>query len=172
MIKTTILIMASIIWGQTSDTGSLGYLGEREITTSLKHTEPALLNDTISLEAKNGKGIGPRIKYMPEWEAFGWFNESDRIEWDVEVTTAGIYDVYLEWSAEGGVVGNPYVLKAGKSSIKSKVETTGSWEVFKEKQIGEIKLKKGKVKLIIRPDKKVKKGGYFDVRKLTLILQD
>lgn len=42
-------------------------------------------NGSLHLSAEKGKPIGPEIKYMPEWKAFGWFTSADRVEWNVEV---------------------------------------------------------------------------------------
>lgn len=126
------------------------------------------VNGIISLSAIKGKGIGPKIQYMEEWKAFGWFNESDRIEWIIEVQKPGKYDIYLEWSAEGGVIGNPYQLIIGKKMIQRNVKDTGSWEVFDKESIGSLRLKEGLYRVIIRPDPEIEKGGYFDVRSLEL----
>ncbi len=124
----------------------------------------------LNLWARHGYPLGERIKYMPEWDAYGYFNELGRAEWDVDVQRAGRYDVILEWSAEGDVVGNPYIfeVKDGRK-ITGKVADTGSWEVFKTEKIGEIRLRKGQQRMVFRPDPKLKKGGMLDLRVLKLI---
>lgn len=123
----------------------------------------------IHLRAKAAYAIGPKIKYMPEWDAFGWFNAQDRVEWDAEVTRAGKYDVILEWSAEGSVVGNPYMFGVqGGRFLKGKIETTGSWEVFKAMKVGTIRLRKGKQRFVFKPDPELKKGGLLDLRTVRL----
>src|SRR5690606_29707979 len=33
----------------------------------------------LRLIAESGQGIGPNIKYMPEWRAFGWYTAADRV---------------------------------------------------------------------------------------------
>src|SRR5690606_12694192 len=124
----------------------------------------------LYLWARHGYPLGERIKYMPEWDAYGYFNELGRAEWDVDVRKAGRYDVLLEWSAEGGVVGNPYIFEVkGGRKINGKVGDTGSWEVFKTEKIGEIRLRVGKQRMIFRPDPKLKKGGMLDLRVLKLV---
>lgn len=40
---------------------------------------------SLRLTAEKGKAIGPDIKYMPEWKAFGWFRSKDKVEWNVQV---------------------------------------------------------------------------------------
>lgn len=124
----------------------------------------------LNLWARHGYPLGERIKYMPEWDAYGYFNELGRAEWDVDVRKAGRYDVLLEWSAEGDVVGNPYIFEIkGGRKISGKVADTGSWEVFKTEKIGEIRLRVGKQRIVFRPDPKLKKGGMLDLRVLKLV---
>jgi hypothetical protein len=48
-------------------------------------------NGTLRLSAEKGKAIGPEIKYMPEWRAYGWFTAADRVEWLVQIPETGIY---------------------------------------------------------------------------------
>ena len=124
----------------------------------------------LNLWARHGYPLGERIKYMPEWDAYGYFNESGRAEWEVDVRKAGRYDVILEWSAEGDVVGNPYIFEVkGGRKMSGKVADTGSWEVFKTEKIGEIRLRVGKQRMIFRPDPKLEKGGMLDLRVLKLV---
>jgi hypothetical protein len=68
---------------------------------------------TIHLRAEVAKESGPDIKYMPEWKAFGWFTALDRVEWDVDVKSAGKFDVYLDWSVADDSAGKPFLFKAG-----------------------------------------------------------
>ena len=46
---------------------------------------------SISLSAANGLGIGPEIRYMPDWAVFAAITDKDRVEWPLEVATAGPY---------------------------------------------------------------------------------
>lgn len=111
-------------------------------------TEPRLIvaneEGMLELESYYGCGIGSSINYMPEWKAFGWFRSGYQDEWEVEVPVARKYIVFLEWSAEGGVVGNPNIFSTVNKKISGKIRTPGSWERFKEERIGVIKLRKGK----------------------------
>ena len=80
---------------------NLAILERGEITpkTFLGTDAPAVKpaeDGSISLSAANGLGIGPEIRYMPDWAAFGCFTDKDRVEWPLEVATAGLYDVWLD----------------------------------------------------------------------------
>lgn len=120
------------------------------------------------LSAQKGRGIGPKIAYMPEWLAFGWFTAKDRVEWDVEVSKAGTYDVSLEWSVDDKTAGNPYYFKSPSAKITGKIGKTGSWETFKEQKIGKIKLEAGRQKLVFGSDIDDVKVGLLDLRKIVL----
>lgn len=120
------------------------------------------------LSAQKGKGVGPKIAYMPEWLAFGWFTAKDRVEWDVEVKKAGSYDVSLEWSVDDKTAGNPYYLKSPTGKITGTIGKTGSWETFKEQKIGRIKLEAGRQKLVFGSDVDDIKVGLLDLRKIVL----
>lgn len=121
-----------------------------------------------ALHANTGKGVGPKIQYMPEWKAFGWFTGEDRVEWDVEVAKAGLYEVSLEWSVDDKEAGKPFVLEAGNQKLKGVVDKSGSWETFKKKNIGKIQLSAGKQTIAFRPDAGVGKGALLDLREVKL----
>ena len=97
----------------------------------------------LILSAEIGKAVGPKIEYMPEWKAFGWFSANDSVSWNVWVTDSGEYDVFMEWSVSDEEAGNPWVFRAGGTTVRNKVGKTGSWETFKNARIGSIQLTAG-----------------------------
>ena len=74
----------------------------------------------------------------------------------------------MEWSVDDEEAGKEYILEAGDEQIAGRVPTTGSWETFKEKIIGQIHLKKGYNKLIFRPATDFGEGALLDLRRLVL----
>ena len=125
-------------------------------------------DDIIELNAELARAIGPEIKYMPEWKAFGWFTEADRVEWDVEVKRKGKYDVYLEWSVSDEEAGKPFVFEAGKRKFNGVIGKTGSWFTYRDEKIGTIDLQAGKQKIVFRPLSASAKGALLDLRTITL----
>jgi hypothetical protein len=123
---------------------------------------------TLHLTAENGKALGPEIKYMPEWKAFGWFTAKDSVEWDVDVPAAGEYNVQMEWSVSDEDAGKEFILIADKDQLTGIVDKSGSWETYKTKYVGTINLEKGKQKLIFRSNTKFDKGAILDLRGLKL----
>jgi neutral ceramidase len=125
---------------------------------------------TLLLTAENGKGVGPKIKYMPEWRAFGWFTADDHVEWDVRGGKPATYKVFLDWSVSDKEAGKPFTFQAGNEKLEGVVQTTGSWETFKTETIGTIKLSGGKQKLVFKPKGTFEKGGaLLDLRSIRLV---
>lgn len=123
----------------------------------------------ILLTAENGKPVGPEIKYMPEWKAFGWFTAKDRVEWDVDVEKAGEYDVYMEWSVDDKEAGKKFLLETKDDQLIGEVGKTGSWETFKSDNVGMVKLETGEQKIIFRSNSDFKEGALLDLRQLRLV---
>ncbi|WP_353719898.1 polysaccharide deacetylase family protein [Dyadobacter sp. 676] len=123
---------------------------------------------TLYLTAENGKGVGPRIEYMPRWKAFGWFTSADMVEWEIEVAKTGNYDVNLEWSVDDKEAGKAFVLEASGTSLRGQVEKSGGWERFKSKSVGKVRLDAGIQKIKFRPDKVFNNGALADLRKIVL----
>lgn len=150
------------------------YVKERRETMADSIHFPQLIRqgagDSLVLTAQHGKGIGPRIEYMPEWKAFGWFTAKDRVEWDIEVNRSGIYEVTLEWSVSDQEAGKTFVLEAGRQRLEGKVGKTGSWETYKKTVIGRIKLGKGYQRVIFRPATEFEGEALLDLREITLKL--
>lgn len=126
-------------------------------------------NGQIILSANKGKGTGPKIQYMPEWKAFGWFTAEDQVEWDVEVLKAGTYAIHMEWSVDDAEAGKPYIVQASGTKYVGKVDKTGSWETFRKKIVGQIQLASGKQKLVFRPGSQFKQGALLDLREIQLV---
>ncbi|MFC4874735.1 hypothetical protein [Negadavirga shengliensis] len=82
-------------------------------------------DNEILLTAENGKGIGPNIQYMPEWNAFGWFTAKDQVVWDIELPQGGDYEVWMEWSVSDEESGKDYVISVGDQKITGTVGKSG-----------------------------------------------
>ncbi len=123
----------------------------------------------FQLRAEVARATGPEIKYMPEWKAFGWFTEADRVEWDVEVKEKGKFDVYLDWSVSDNEAGKPFVLEAGGQKINGKIGKTGSWFTYRTEKIGRVRLSTGSQKVVFRPGSESPKGALLDLRSLKLV---
>jgi hypothetical protein len=122
----------------------------------------------VHLTAENGKPLGPEIKYMPEWKAFGWFTAKDSVEWEADIPAAGEYNVRMEWSVSDEDAGKEFILIADKDQLTGIVDKSGSWETYKTKDVGSINLEQGKQKFIFRSNTKFDEGAILDLRSLKL----
>ncbi len=126
-------------------------------------------NGVLSLTAENGKGIGPDIKYMPEWHAFGWFTAKDSVVWEIAPERGGTYEVWLDWSVSDKEAGKEFVLEIGQERIVGKVEKSGSWETFQHKSIGKVSLNPGYAKLVFKSAENFEQGALLDLKEIRLV---
>jgi hypothetical protein len=124
---------------------------------------------SILLRAETARAIGPDIKYMTEWKAFGWFSEADRTEWDVEVKSKGKYDLYVDWSVSDDSAGKPIIVEAGTQRVNWTVGTTGSWFTYRLENIGSLRLSAGSNKVVFKASPQSKKGALLDLRTIRLV---
>lgn len=80
-------------------------IGRYELVQSDAH-------DSLKLKTRNGHAQGPKIKYMPDWAAFGWLTSGDIVDWTVDVEKARKYEVILEWSVSDEEAGKKFLLQA------------------------------------------------------------
>jgi hypothetical protein len=113
-------------------------------------------NGIIALTAASGLGVGPQIRYMPAWGAFGWFTDKDRVEWPLDVPAAGVYDVSMEAAVADDQAGKPFVLEIGDQKLEGKTTASGSWENYTVVKVGQIKVAAGAQRAVLRP------AGQFD----------
>lgn len=181
--KLTVVATGIIfIWNVTAckDTTTTA---EKLKLSSGQHVESEFKDDTVNkpvlvrsdtdgalrLTAGNGKAIGPDIKYMPEWKAFGWFTAADRVEWDVDVEKTGEYKAQLEWSVSDEEAGKEFLLETKDQKLTGIIAPSGSWETFKTENIGNIKLVAGRQKIVFKSNKQFDKGAILDFREVKLI---
>lgn len=177
LITTTILIFScnegtkqqsnspqDTIGAETDD-----IVAEKRDTVNNPQLVKAGIGDSIFLTAENGKPVGPKIKYMPEWSAFGWFTAADWVEWDIEVNKPGEYEAYLEWSVSDEDAGKEFIMETKDGQLTGVVKPSGSWETFKNENIGKINLSAGRQKIIFRSKTKFEKGALLDLRQIKLV---
>lgn len=181
-MKLSGIIVACLIFSCNTDTKSNADTpnqdttqtkAEKSIVTADTVNKPALVtaqaDGSLLLTAENGKPIGPEIKYMPEWRAFGWFTAADKVEWDVDVINPGEYEVHLEWSVSDEEAGKEFLLEAKDSRLTGVVGKSGSWETYKNSNVGKIKLSGGNQKIVFRSNTKFSEGALLDLRQVKLV---
>lgn len=121
------------------------------------------------LTAAKGKAIGPDIKFMPEYQAFGWFTSKDRVEWEVDVQKTGDYQVEIIYSVDNAEAGKEFILTSPSSQLVGKVLPSGNWETYRTLKAGKIHLVAGIQKLVFKSKTQFKAGGaILDLREIVL----
>ena len=123
---------------------------------------------SLVLHASVGRAVGPKIEYMPDCEAFGWWTDQDRAEWDLDVMAAGKYDVWLQWSVADSSAGNPYVFEIADGRLSGKIESTGGRDVYRKAKLGQVELKAGPQSAVFKPGGQFERG-LLDLREIRLV---
>lgn len=160
--------MADLIAFIKGETGNAPTRAEERASENLPQRVHPDEDGVLRLTAETGRASGPEIKYMPEWQAFGWFTARDRVEWEAEVTQPGVYEVWLEWSVSDEEAGKLFVFTAGSERLTGTVKRSGSWETFRTEKIGSLRLPEGRQTMVFKPDSDFKEGALLDLRAITL----
>ncbi|MDF1810569.1 MAG: HEAT repeat domain-containing protein, partial [Verrucomicrobiales bacterium] len=126
-------------------------------------------NGEVRLPASAATIYGQRLKYRKTLDVLApWWRADDVAEWNVNLSTAAAYEVRVLLAADALSAGDQFVLETDGSSAKGTVIDTGDYNTFQEVSAGNIKLKAGTNRLILRPEGKLKKE-LADVRSVRLI---
>lgn len=83
-----------------------------------------------------------------------WTNKDDKAVWHGIVEKGGKFAVEVEYSLDKRAEGAEYVIELNDKSIHVKPQVTGTWLDFKTIGVGEVELPAGKLKLVVRGEKK------------------
>jgi putative membrane-bound dehydrogenase-like protein len=128
--------------------------------------QPAMVkpaaDGTLHLLASNCEIFGSEIKIYDKHQCLGWWNSpEDRAVWTFEVPKAGQYAVVLDYSCDDKSAGQRYVIEAAGDRFAGKVSSTGSWDVYRQERVGEIRVVQGLHRMVVRSDGPLRKGTYL-----------
>jgi putative membrane-bound dehydrogenase-like protein len=123
----------------------------------------------LRLPAKFAAIYGKTLVFEPRYANLGfWGSDDDHAAWTVRVARPGRYAVWLDWACEADNAGNTFLVEAGEKSLTAKVESTGSWDMYRQARVGEVSLEAGEHQVVVRPAAKVR-GYLFDLRSIRLV---
>ncbi len=116
----------------------------------------AAADGSLLLSAANCAIYGPTIVLEEKYGNLGyWTSPDDRAVWTVEVAKPGRYAVRLDWACPPDTAGKSFLLQAGLNQTTGKVESTGSWDVYRQAKVGEIVLTAGPQRITFRSAGKI-----------------
>jgi hypothetical protein len=134
--------------------------------TTPKKIEPEK-DGSLILHAKHCSITGQSLAYMPEWQALGFWRDTDTAQWTVNVPKAGAYNVTMEWSVDDRNAGNPFVLTARNTRLEGKIASTKRWDIYRLEPIGQIDLEAGEQVITLKANGQFK-SALMDLRELRL----
>jgi len=142
---------------------------------SFPGNQPAVVSPSadgsLLLSAANCEIYGPSLILEPQYRNLGyWSSEEDRAVWTINVPRGGKYAVWLDYACDRGAAGNKLVLQANEDRLTTKVASTGTWDTYREAQIGVIALQAGRQRLIAHSEGKIT-GALIDLKSIRLVPQ-
>ncbi|MFO0877289.1 MAG: neutral/alkaline non-lysosomal ceramidase N-terminal domain-containing protein [Gemmataceae bacterium] len=129
----------------------------------------APVQGAFRLAATQAEIRGGSICFEPEFGNIGhWHGQADHVTWSVEVLRPGNWDVWIDWSCDPGSAGNTFLVEGAKAPLRGTVASTGGWDRYQQRRIGQLALEAGKVRLSIRPGGPLR-GALMDLRTVFLV---
>ena len=122
---------------------------------SFANHEPSLVTadekGVLVLAATNCRIYGPRLTFDQEFRNLGWWiSDEDRAVWSLTVPRTGEYLVFFDSACTEEEAGKRFVMEVGGNRLTGIVESTGSWNTYREVEIGKVRLTKGIAELSLR----------------------
>ncbi len=138
----------------------VGTVGPQPRRKTFEGNRPELVrpagDGSLLLSAANGEIYGSTLIREKKYGNLGyWSSQDDHAVWSVEVTRAGKYAVWLDWACDESSAGKMFLLQAGLNQMTGKVDSTGSWDNYRQAKVGEIVLPAGRQRLTFRSAKRI-----------------
>jgi putative heme-binding domain-containing protein len=144
-------------------------LKRREFDGNRPELVRAADDGSLLLTARNGEIYGSTLVFEPQYGNLGWWTSADdHAVWTVDIPRAGDYAVWFDWACDPSVAGNRFVLEAGAASFGGAVAGTGNWDTYRREKLGDLSLKAGQQRIVLRSDGKPT-GALIDLRSIRLV---
>jgi len=97
-----------------------------------------------------------------------WLRRQDWVEWTTVIPGAGEYAVEITYACEKDQ-GGEFVLRIGDERLTEDTESTGGWGTYERRNIGRVKLKKGKATVAIKPSELNDGKALMNLREVRLV---
>ncbi len=144
-------------------------LKRREFDGNRPELVRAADDGSLLLTARNGEIYGSTLVFEPQYGNLGWWTSADdHAVWTVDIPRAGDYAVWFDWACDPSVAGGRFALEAGAASFGGAVAGTGNWDTYRREKLGDLSLKAGQQRIVLRSDGKPN-GALIDVRSIRLV---
>ncbi|MEM7474934.1 MAG: PVC-type heme-binding CxxCH protein [Planctomycetota bacterium] len=149
-------------------------LGNQAPPKQFDGNKPALIkpnegSGVIRLHASRAEVYGPSIVFEQMYRNLGyWSNSKDRAQWLIDSPEAQEYQVFIDWALAEQPGRSALKMQSGSSSLSHEVSSTGSWDEYRQTEVGRLKLKAGKQYLLIQSLGEIH-GVLLDLREVCLV---
>ncbi len=113
---------------------------------------PEEFRGELWLLASQAEIYGSTLVFEPGFGNLGyWGSADDHAVWSLEIVERGTYRVTLDYACHDGTAGNSWVLSVAGQQLEGTVAGTGTWEVYKQVDVGELQFDPGRYELVVRP---------------------
>jgi putative membrane-bound dehydrogenase-like protein len=106
---------------------------------------------SLFLSAANCEIYGPTVVLEKQYGNLGyWSSTDDQAVWTIEAARPGRYAVWLDWACAPDTAGKRFLLQAGVNQMTGRVNSTGSWDTYRQAKVGEIVLAAGQQRVTFR----------------------
>jgi putative membrane-bound dehydrogenase-like protein len=125
-------------------------------------------NGVLQLASTRTSIYGPTIVFEPGYKNLGfWGNIDDRAVWDLKIPKPGKYSVAIDYACNPDTAGNTVQISINGLELDHKIESSGSWDNYRQAKIGTIELPAGTFQLSAQAAQPLK-GYLMDLKEITL----
>ena len=122
-----------------------------------------------SLQSSQASIFGDSLVFEQKYGNLGfWGSGSDRAQWEIEVSAEGQFDVVMDYACPADAAGNQVRVRLGTQTVDTRIQSTGSWDQYREFVVGKVTLAPGTVTLVVNARPPLQ-GFLFDLRRIRLV---
>lgn len=122
----------------------------------------------FDLTSKTCEIYGPTVVLETQYGNLGyWSSDDDHAVWTLNVRQSGKYRVTFDYACDNGAAGQLWRLDGGAQALTGKVAGTGTWDDYRQTEVGDVVLEQGQRRLTLRPAEHLR-GAMIDLKGIRL----
>ena len=131
-------------------------------------TVKAKADGSLHLSAATCQMHGEQFRFEQTYGNIGFWNQADEfVKWVIEVPASGEYEVLVDYACPEVADKNTCRLNCSNQILRATVASTGSWDEYRELNIGTVDLTQGTSSVRFGAEEKIT-GWLMDLRTITL----